>query len=92
MKKPAKKLINWISKVFSENGSPSSKRVFGGLIITVLAYCDIYLVRNYEINELIKSLFEVEFIGSCGLLGLTSITNIWNKSNNGDNPNNENDE
>lgn len=39
------KLFNWIGRALSENGSPSSKRLFGFLMVLTVCYCVIYTVH-----------------------------------------------
>lgn len=77
--KRKRQLLKFFYLVFSEKGRPSSKRVFGGLIILTICVSTLYATCRYGINDYIKQLMEVEFIGGCSLLGLTSITDIWKR-------------
>ena len=38
------KLFNWIGRALSENGSPSSKRLFGFILILVISFGIVYKV------------------------------------------------
>lgn len=72
-------LLKFLYLAFSEKGRPSSKRIFGGLIILTICVSTLYATYHYGITDRIKQLMEIEFIGGCSLLGLTSITDIWKR-------------
>lgn len=77
--------------VFSEQGSPSSKRVLGAFMIVICLGLIVFLAITSAISAVepkdicpdnIKNLIELILILASSLLGISSITGIW-KSNSG---------
>lgn len=72
--------------VFSEKGSPSSKRVLGAFMIIICLGLIIFLAIMSALNaetpegicpDNIKHLIELILILASSLLGISSITGIW---------------
>ena len=80
-----KNLKTFIYNIFCENNIPSSKRVFGGLIIIVVLFCTTFSVIKEGMTTINQSIIETELIAGSALLGLSTITNIWSKRTNNTN-------
>ena len=76
-----KNFLEFLRQAFCEKGFPSSKRVLAGLIVVVVCFCTIFICCNNPMNEIIRSLLEVEIITACSLLGVSSVTSIWKQGN-----------
>lgn len=71
----------FIQLAFSENGSPSSKRIMGAiLIIFVIIATIICVFLGYTL--FLENILQAMLITGASLLGLSSITSIW-KHNDG---------
>lgn len=77
---------NFWRSVFSEQGSPSSKRVLGAFMIIICLGLIIFLAIMSALNaetpeeicpDNIKHLIELILILASSLLGISSITGIW---------------
>lgn len=77
-----KNFLHFLREAFSENGSPSSKRIIGGFMILVITLCTGWSVLTYGMTDNNKAVIEIEIISGCSLLGLSSVTSIW-KNNEG---------
>lgn len=74
-----KKIFNWLSKAFSEEGVPSSKRICGGFIIFVVSFCTFWAAIKYGVTREVESVLQTEIISACALLGISSVTSIWKR-------------
>lgn len=63
--------------MFSENGSPSSKRIIGSLMIIVALGCTVYLTIRDGGTSVVEGLLQTILIVGTSLLGLYSVTSIW---------------
>lgn len=67
---------------FSEKGSPSSKRVVGGLlVIGVIISTIISVCLGHTI--FLESILNTSLIVGAALLGLSSVTSIWKQDGSG---------
>lgn len=71
------KMLRFLALAFSENGSPSSKRIIGGIIMIVVMFCTTYSCVKAGMTENNKSIIEFEIITAGTLLGLSNVTDIW---------------
>lgn len=86
MKQLLTKLLLFLKEAFSENGTPSSKRIIGGFMILVITLCTGWSILKFGMTDNNKSVVEIEIISGCSLLGLSSVTSIWkNTSDNNKN-------
>lgn len=63
--------------VFSENGIPSSKRIFGGFMILCAQICLLVSFILDGPTEVVKDLIMCDIFTGASLLGLNNITSIW---------------
>lgn len=67
--------------VFSENGTPSSKRVLGCLmLITILGVLISFSITE-GCTDNVKDIIELVIITAGALLGISSVTSIWKGGN-----------
>lgn len=71
----------FIRLTFSENGTPSAKRVVGFLGYLVALGCIIALTIRDGGTVIVQDLIQTLLITSTSLLGLYSITSIWKRGN-----------
>lgn len=67
---------------FSENGSPSSKRVIGGLLVIGVIISTIVSVCLGH-TMFLENILNTSLIVGAALLGLSSVTSIWKKDGSG---------
>jgi len=72
----------------SENGAPSSKRIYGGIAVVAVQLClmaavVLAFVNHAELSTVLKELLEVDLITGASLLGLNSVTKIFEKKEKG---------
>ena len=71
-----------IREIFSDSstGMLSSKRVIGGISMTVVLLCTCYLVIRDGSTDVVENLLMTIFITSASLLGLPAIAGAWGKA------------
>ena len=69
----------FIRLTFSENGTPSAKRVVGFLGYLVALACIVALTIREGGTVIVQDLIQTLLITSTSLLGLYSITSIWKR-------------
>ena len=71
-----------IREIFSDGstGMLSSKRVIGGISMTVVLLCTCYLVIRDGSTDVVENLLMTIFITSASLLGLPAIAGAWGKA------------
>ena len=88
----SKNTKSFIYLCFSENGTPSSKRVLGCLmLLIVLIILFIFSITEGCTNN-VKDIVELIIITSGALLGISSVTSIWKPNNNQNQENDTNEE
>lgn len=75
---------SFIYQSHCENGSPSSKRLYGGIgwmtvQLCIIAATVLSLCLTQELSITIKDLLEMDLIVSASLLGLSTITGVFGK-------------
>ena len=71
-----------LREIFSDSstGVLSSKRVIGGISMTVVLICTCYLVIRDGSTDVVENLLMTIFITSASLLGLPAIAGAWGKA------------
>lgn len=78
------KFSEFMRLAHSESGAPSSKRLYGAIIVVTVQLCImaavvLAFVNHFELSIILKELLEVDLITGASLLGLNSVTKIFTK-------------
>lgn len=68
---------NFREMVSGANGTLSSKRVMGVVILTICMLCTVWLVYSEGGTQVVENLLQTLMIMAAALLGISSVTGIW---------------